>query len=39
MISSTDYFFEANFKCGRVIFWFFDKWVGFRQFFFEKGKF
>ena len=25
-------FFEAKFKCGRIIYWFFDKWVGFRQF-------
>ena len=34
MISSSNYFlfFEANFKCGRFIYWFFDEWVGFRQF-------
>ena len=24
-------FFGAKFKCGRNIYWFFDKWVGFCQ--------
>ena len=23
--------FEAKFQCGRIIYWFFDKWVGFCQ--------
>ena len=26
------FIFEAKFKCGRIIYWLFDKWVGFRQF-------
>ena len=30
-------FFEASFKCGRFIYWFFDKWVGFLQFLIKKS--
>ena len=39
MISSSSYFsfFEAKFECGRIIYWFFDKWVAFRQFLIQES--